>query len=209
VDAAAEAKERAWSRNPLTDEEIPYAKWLGSSIRLLRTDAGFTVGEFADRAQISRWHLWKLENGLRHTRASTLGRLAAVLAPRLGEDPEELAALLVRVAGPALAPEALPEHQERIDRRREKRVRHNARMADQIAYARMRLRELRPPTTTLRGPDGKWLPWRPTPEQLASITERYRREGLVVPPIDEEGRFILDSPLLMHHINAMHARAGQ
>ncbi|MGH3180553.1 MAG: hypothetical protein ACRD1G_07740, partial [Acidimicrobiales bacterium] len=49
----------------------------------------------------------------------------------------------------------------------------------------------RPP---LRGPDGKWLPRKPTPEQLETIKQRYRRLQLVMPPLDEDGKFIEDHP---------------
>ena len=202
-----EDKERAQSRNPITDDELPYAKWLGSSIRSLRLDAGFTAGEFVAHAQINCSTLFRIENALRHTRASTLERFAGILAWRLGEDRDELAALLIRVAGPALAPEAKPEHQGRIDRRREKRTRRQANLADQRAYVRMRLRELPRDysgTHLVRGPDGKFLPWEPTPEQLVAIEQRLHRAGLVMPPLNEEGRFDRDSPLLMRHINAMH-----
>jgi hypothetical protein len=84
------------------------------------------VARWADgKAGVSEDHLYRIEKGLRRTRQSTLVRIVDAIcemASRLG-DPEHHVVGLVPLAGPALAPEALPEHQDHIDRRRHTRIR--------------------------------------------------------------------------------------
>ena len=112
------ARVRAHSRRPITEEEVPYLESLGDELGRLRKQAGFTYSLLGDQAEISAAQLRNIVHGVRRTRASTLLRICVVLAEWLDETPEEIRARLVELAGPALAPEAKPEHQDRIDRRR-------------------------------------------------------------------------------------------
>jgi transcriptional regulator with XRE-family HTH domain len=202
-------REREQSRNPLKAHEIPDAITLGALLRSLRIEARYTAIDFATRAQISRQHLRRIERALRHSRASTLARCAVVLSRRLRPTADELTALLIEAAGCSLAREALPAHQVNIDRRRKDRTAKKAKQAEIHAYIQTRKRELgltgNPyPLIPIQGPDGKWLPRHPTPEQLAAIEKRYKHAHYVMPPLDDEGCFIADSPMLKGQFNARH-----
>jgi hypothetical protein len=76
-------------------------------------------------ADLSDVTIWRIEEGVRRTRVSTLGRIAEGLcnaAPRLG-DPSRVTADLATVGGLGLAPES--EFDERVERRRARRNRKN------------------------------------------------------------------------------------
>lgn len=89
---------RASSFAPIKPEEIPYLEAVGAEIRRLRDGQGLS------RTVLGRWvgmsprYLQWFEAGCRRPRRSTLARLAHVL----GADLEGL----VKLAGPAMAPES-------------------------------------------------------------------------------------------------------
>lgn len=109
------------SRRPIADDELPHLKALGARIAALRSAAGWSRPQLAERAQLSVHGLKKLERGVRRTRASTLRRLVEALAPAVDCDIEDLQAELLALAGPALAPES--KYAERVAARRERRHR--------------------------------------------------------------------------------------
>lgn len=92
-------------RRPLLDHERPYLDRLAALLASTRRTAGLSQRRLAAAVGVSRQTVYRLESGRRRTRRSTLGRVAAVLAPRIGHDPKQLADLLARSAGPALAAE--------------------------------------------------------------------------------------------------------
>ena len=201
--------ERTQSRNPIKAHELSDATRLGSLLRSLRIEARYTAIDFATRAQISRQHLRRIERALRHTRASTLMRCADVLSRRLRPTTAELTARLIEAAGIALAPEATPEHRVNIERRRKDRTAKKEKQAEIHAWVQSRRRALGltgnpSPQIPIQGPDGKWLPRHPTPGQLAAIEKRYKHAHYVMPPLDDDGCFIADSPMLKGQFNVRH-----
>ena len=194
-------RSRARSRRPLTDAEIPFAVALGALLRSLRIETGYSATDLAFYSEMTRQHLHHLENATRRTRASTLARIAESLAMRLDMSHKELTNRLIAVAGIALAPPANPEHQGRIDKRRKERVVKAEKRAERHALYGPIVRELRRQHAPerpqpLRGPDGRWLPNHPTPEQVTELERRYKWLALVMPPRDANGDFIKDSPYL-------------
>jgi transcriptional regulator with XRE-family HTH domain len=116
--------ERRGCRRPIDSDEVPYLVALGCRVRELRARAELTQAKLAELAKLSVSTVGRIEAGARRTRRSTLGRIAAVVAPRadpsLGES-EPLADSLAGLGGPALAPESA--FADRIARRRERRAR--------------------------------------------------------------------------------------
>jgi hypothetical protein len=116
--------ERARSRRPITDDEVPGLEALGDELRRLRwTVARLHRPVLAIRAQISVRQIEQIERAIRRTRRSTLERIVAALVkvePDLGE-PAALVARLTELAGIGLAPES--EYRERVERRRRRRWR--------------------------------------------------------------------------------------
>jgi len=109
--------------------------------------------------------------------------------------------LLIETAGIALAPEALPEHQARIDKRRalrtaktEKRFELHAHYAPILRELSRRLASPRP--LPLRGPDGRWLPNHPAADRIVELERHFKRLETVMPPRDTNGNFVKDSPYL-------------
>ncbi len=82
----------------------------------------------AERAELARTTVERIEVGTRRTRRSTLERIARALGSP--DACEELAAL----AGPALAPES--SHPDRIERRRSRRTRREERRREAAELAR-------------------------------------------------------------------------
>lgn len=99
------AKERAYNRWPITEEEIPYLDNLGAVIKETRLRAGLYVKQAASVAELHHLSWRRIEAGTRRTRRSTLLRIATALAPDINEDIQVLYAHLIEQAGPALAPE--------------------------------------------------------------------------------------------------------
>ena len=97
----------------LAPHEWAAARDLGARVAGLRRAANMTQVQLADQAELGVRHLQRIEAGLRRTRLSTLGRLAAAV----GGDVAELAAM----AGPSLASESV--HADRMRVRRANRVR--------------------------------------------------------------------------------------
>lgn len=198
-DAQALAHARARSRNPLTAAEFPHAEALGRLLRSLRAESGYTAQDVALYSELSRNQLYNIESATRRTRASTLARLGETYGYRLRVDPAQLTARLVETAGIAVAAETnYPEH---VNSRRHSRAVKNEMLADRRAYYGSILRELRRKTrparpAPLRGPDGRWLPQHPTPEQIAELERRYKALQMVMPPRDASGDFITESPYL-------------
>lgn len=113
---------RAQSRRPITHDELPHLLRLGRVVARLRHAAALSQTELAWGAGRSRRMVAHVELGTRRTRAGTLREIAAALVevlPTLG-DIEELAAQLVELAGPALAPET--RYPERVERRWDRRM---------------------------------------------------------------------------------------
>jgi transcriptional regulator with XRE-family HTH domain len=117
-------KDRVGSINPLTDAEVPYAEALGEYLRSLREETGLGTRVIAIRAGIvyETWH--RIEEATRHTRHSTLERIAKELGEALGREPRTIHDEMVRLAGPCLAPES--QYRERVENRRATRLRRNA-----------------------------------------------------------------------------------
>jgi hypothetical protein len=113
-------------RRPIQLTEIPALRALGSEVRALRFDGGrLVVGtkRFAQAAQVPQMSLWRIETGVRRTRASTLRRIAkaaARLNPNLGSSNEVLERLL-KTGGESIAPES--QYQYRVHRPRMRRFR--------------------------------------------------------------------------------------
>lgn len=116
---AAQARERAETRQPITDDEVPHLELLGTTLRTLRVEARLTQQQLADAAELSRTQVRRIEHGTRRTRRSTLGRIADALADDLDDDADRLAQQLEAAAGPALADES--DHAERVAERRDRR----------------------------------------------------------------------------------------
>jgi transcriptional regulator with XRE-family HTH domain len=103
------------SRRPIQDSERSHLASLACALSDLRIAQGLSVRGLAAAAELSPSQLSRIERGLRRTRATTLARVAEALG-----QPDVLADL-IRLAGPALAPES--DYAERITRRRESRFR--------------------------------------------------------------------------------------
>ncbi len=114
---------RRQCRRPIAAYEVAYLQQLGFVLARLRQAAFLSQTELARGAQVSRQTVARVEAGTRRTRASTLRAMAEVLAATRWVDlgyPEELTAELVRLAGPALAPESL--HAEGVKANRARRA---------------------------------------------------------------------------------------
>lgn len=113
---------RAQCRHPISAAEVEHLHRLGRMIARLRGAAGLSQTDLArNTGWISRRQIAHIENATRRTRASTLAAVAEGFRYDLPgrEDPAGLAALLVGLAGPALAPES--RYAKRVARRRERR----------------------------------------------------------------------------------------
>lgn len=120
-------RERAGSRRPISPAELPHLEALGVRLVELRHEAGLSRRVVAERAQVARSTIERIEAGTRRTRRSTLERIAGALG-RL-DAARELAAL----AGPALAAES--DHAGRVARRRGRRARQ---ARDRAAWEKVR-----------------------------------------------------------------------
>jgi transcriptional regulator with XRE-family HTH domain len=122
---------RASARRPIGPDEVPFLEALGAELRALREAAHLSRPALAWAAEISPTHLRYLEEGVRRTRRSTLGRVAAVLAESapVAASANDLADYLASLAGPALAPES--DYAERVHRRRRRRVLKAERLVEQ------------------------------------------------------------------------------
>ena len=72
----------------ITPEEIPHLEALGLAIRTARIEAGLTLRQAGELAELHHMSWMKLEAGVRRTRATTLRRIAEALAPRAGIRPD-------------------------------------------------------------------------------------------------------------------------
>lgn len=117
---------RAASRRPIAPAEVPHLEALGAHLSERRRAAGLSRAALARAAGLSPPTVGRLEVGTRRTRATALARLARALAGP--EEAPALAAELVALAGPALAPES--GFAERVERRRERRARRTRRRAE-------------------------------------------------------------------------------
>jgi len=100
------AGQRAGVRgNPITEDDVPYLEKLGETIHTLRLQAKLSMPEAGALAQLHHLSWMRLEAGTRRTRIETLGRIAKVLAPRVGLDYDVLHLYLIDLAGPALGDE--------------------------------------------------------------------------------------------------------
>ena len=193
------AKHRAEARRPMTTREIPYAVRLGKAVKMYRLMARVTVTDMAELAELSVRSIYRIEQGTRRTRESTLLRISTVLTRHLNVTAGELTAEFVHIAGKALAPESSPEFQVKIDRRRELRtrkkieriIRHQQTVA---IMRRIRRAYPKPMPWLLKGIDGKFLPHHPTPAQLKVIERRYASQFYVLPPLKEDGSWDTDHP---------------
>ena len=99
----------------ITPEEIPHLEALGLAIRTARIEAGLTLRQAGELAELHHMSWMKLEAGVRRTRATTLRRIANALAPRVGFDPTLFTLYLIDTAGPALAPEMGEQNRRSVD----------------------------------------------------------------------------------------------
>lgn len=109
---------RAESRRPINEDEGPDLERLGTLLRTLRNEACLSRRLLGLGSEVGTSHIERLEEGTRRTRLSTLKRIADALADGREVDATDLYERLVEAAGPAIAPEANPLHQPRIDRLR-------------------------------------------------------------------------------------------
>jgi hypothetical protein len=192
------AKARSQHIIPLEDGEVPFVEEVGRCVDALMRQARYRTVDLALASEVSRSQLYNIRAGLTRTRSSTLLRIATAIAERLGMNAIELHGQLLELGGTAIAPETA--YPERVNNRREKRNEKNRRRVETRAYHASILRELRRKPINrpipLRGPDGRWLPKRPTPERIAELEKHYASLQMVPPPRDTDGNFIKDSPLL-------------
>ena len=184
---------------PLEEWEVPFVEAIGERVDSLMRQARYRTVDLALASELSRGGLYNIRAGLTRTRVSTLLRIANAIAARLNIDPLELHEQLLDLGGKAIAPETA--HPERVNNRREKRTDKNWKRIEIRAYYAPDIREFRRKTwperpLPLRGPDGRWLPNHPTPEQIAELERHYNRIEMVMPPRDANGDFIKDSPFL-------------
>lgn len=129
---------RARTRRPITDDEIPYLEALGAELRQLRTDVGLQRARLASLAGVQPETIRWIEFGVRRTRRPMLERLVAATLTAGGDDLDAVVAAevvdhLCALAGPALAPAS--QYQDRVDRRRARRVRKAANRDEQVYRA--------------------------------------------------------------------------
>jgi transcriptional regulator with XRE-family HTH domain len=75
---------------------------LGQRLAELRRQSGLTQAKLARGAEVTALTVWRIEKSRRRTRATTLGRMATTLVGAgLASDPDDLAAELIGLAGPA------------------------------------------------------------------------------------------------------------
>lgn len=120
-------------RRPIEPAELPFLNALGDRLKELRTTAGLSQEQLAYRVPLSPQGFTNIEKARRRTRESTLARIVDALlreAPQVGPK-ERLLAELVSLAGPALAPES--PYRDRIERRRSRRQRRMAQLAEELA----------------------------------------------------------------------------
>ena len=117
-------KDRLDSRNPITDDELLFAEAMGAYLRSLRIESGLPTKTLAERSEIVTDTWRRLECATRHTRHSTLERIANVLGEALGREPRTIYDEMVRLAGPCLAPESL--YRDRVESRRATRLQRSA-----------------------------------------------------------------------------------
>lgn len=99
------AAQRSDAKNPISDAEVPYLEILGAVIRTARLQAHLTVKAAATEAELHHLSWCRLEAATRRTRSVTLGRIAQVLAPKIGLNPDVFHRCLIDLAGPALGDE--------------------------------------------------------------------------------------------------------
>lgn len=141
-DTSAESRvigEAGWTRRPITDHERIYLEALGREVMRLRRQAGLSRAELADAAGFGESSVARIERGTRRTTAVRLERMAAVLAPPFpGESVNRIAARLVEMAGPALAPPASAKAL-RAERHKERRQRRQRQIREEAAVLAERL----------------------------------------------------------------------
>jgi len=113
--ANARDAQRSSSRRPIDSAEVPFLEALGTRLAELRVAVGVSQATLAERAELARSTVERIEGGTRRTRRSTLERIAEAL-DRSGATEE-----LVALVGPALAPESA--YADRIEGRRARRRR--------------------------------------------------------------------------------------
>jgi transcriptional regulator with XRE-family HTH domain len=80
--------------------EVPFLEGLGVRIAELPAAIGVSQATLAERAELARTTVERIEGGTRRTRRSTLERIAEAL------DRSDATEELVALVGPALAPES-------------------------------------------------------------------------------------------------------
>jgi transcriptional regulator with XRE-family HTH domain len=128
-------------RRPVEPWEQPYLTELGLALRQLRVAASVSQAALAAAIGLSERSIRRLETGGRRTRQSTLARVAVAVAHRLDQPAAAsvLLSALVLIAGPALAPESA--HAARVDGRRGRRTRRDARRPVTVHNVRREHRE--------------------------------------------------------------------
>lgn len=107
-------RDRRWSRRPIGPEEAARLEELGRQIEGFRRRLGISRVDVAAGAGIGDSHLYRIERGLRRTRASTLRRVVEAVVERADPNDQEVididvtVARLLVVAGDSIAPEPEP-----------------------------------------------------------------------------------------------------
>lgn len=104
---------------PITPEEEIHLASLGRRIKQLRIRAGMTRLDVSVETGLNPQTIYRIERGLRRTRQRTL----RVITSAISDQPDALAVELVKLAGPALAPESA--WAGRIEQRRLRRIRRH------------------------------------------------------------------------------------
>jgi transcriptional regulator with XRE-family HTH domain len=143
---------------PITDDERPYLLRMGARLEQLRKAADLSRRDVAEAPGMNRQSIYRIERGLRRTWRRTL----RVLAEIVSEDPDATAAELLRLAGPALAPES--PWVERIERRRQRRLRQVHVQRDRREYQTRRAAQV-----------ARWDRRRTWRSELSSISRSLER----------------------------------
>jgi transcriptional regulator with XRE-family HTH domain len=102
---------------PISGEEVPYLVRAGAHLRAVREACGVPRSALAAATGLNAKTIYRIQVGARRTRARTLKVIAAALT----DAPDEFAAELIALAGPALAPESA--YVQRVETRRLRQLR--------------------------------------------------------------------------------------
>jgi transcriptional regulator with XRE-family HTH domain len=143
---------------PISVNEHSHLLQMGALLEQLRKAADMSRRDVAEATGMNPQSIYRIERGLRRTRRRTLRLLAEAVA----HDRDAAAAELVRLAGPALAPES--PWVERIERRRARRLRRVQAQRERREYQARRAAQL-----------AQWHRSRVRRSELASVSRALER----------------------------------